>query len=186
MFIFRRNFIPSLLRLQSSKVDETLQQNTVPDPDKQHCDKLDADDIIDPLHKQTSGKIGPPHNFNKLLSVLIRSSTFALIVLETPEESTTPPEQTDEDDSEDTDSNATASCDPNMVDSSLPPIDRKQQRLSELQKLKANCKSEDLEKLKTKCEILVRDCIAGLLVQLSDADFRSMEGNVFVELSSRA
>lgn len=104
-----------------------------------------------------------------------------LHLLETPEESSTPPDEADEadeDDSEDSDSNATASCDGNMVDSSLPPVDRKQQRLSELQKLKANCKSEDLEKLKTKCEILVRDCIAGLLVQLSDTDFRSMEGNV--------
>lgn len=101
-------------------------------------------------------------------------------LLETPGESPAPPEETDEDDSEDNDSNATASCDGNLVDSSLPPVDRKQQRLSELQKLKANCKSEDLEKLKTKCEILVRDCIAGLLVQLSDTDFKSMEGNVWI------
>lgn len=62
------------------------------------------------------------------------------------------------------------------MDSALPPTDRKQQRLSELQKLKDNCKSEDLEKLKTKCELLVRDCIAGLLIQLSDTDFKSMEG----------
>lgn len=27
-----------------------------------------------------------------------------------------------------------------------------------------------------KCEILVRDCIAGLLVQLSNDDFKAMEG----------
>ena len=65
-----------------------------------------------------------------------------------------------------------------MVDSSLPPVDRKQQRLSELLKMKANCKSDDLEKLKTKCEILVRDCIAGLLVELSNDDFKNMEGEL--------
>ena len=72
--------------------------------------------------------------------------------------------------------NATAACDGNLVDSSLPPADRKEARISELQKMKANCKSEDLDKLKIRCEILVRDCIVGLLGQLSDEDFHNMEG----------
>ncbi|XP_037037652.1 uncharacterized protein LOC119075330 isoform X2 [Bradysia coprophila] len=82
-------------------------------------------------------------------------------------------EKSDED-GEETDSNTTSTCE-NLVDSSLPPVDRKQQRIAELQKMKANCKSEDLEQLKTRCEILVRNCIVGLLAQLSDEDFKNME-----------
>jgi hypothetical protein len=42
----------------------------------------------------------------------------------------------------------------NLVDSALPPVDHKQQRLSELQKLKANCKPEELQKLKLRCEVI--------------------------------
>lgn len=87
-----------------------------------------------------------------------------------------PRKKTDDEENEENDSNATSSCEGNLVDSSLPPADKKQQRLSELQKLKANCKSEEFEKLKLKCEILVRDCIAGLLLQLSNDDFKAMEG----------
>lgn len=83
----------------------------------------------------------------------------------------------DDDEADENDSNATSSsCDGNLVDSTLPPADKKQQRLTEFQRMKANCKSDDLEKLKLKCEILVRDCIAGLLVHLSNDDFKSMEG----------
>lgn len=86
----------------------------------------------------------------------------------------------DDDEADENDSNATSSsCDGNLVDSTLPPADKKQQRLTEFQRMKANCKSDDLEKLKLKCEILVRDCIAGLLVHLSNDDFKSMEGMRF-------
>lgn len=42
----------------------------------------------------------------------------------------------------------------NLVDSTMPPGDYKQHRLSELQKLKANCKPEDLQKLKLRCEVM--------------------------------
>ncbi|XP_059615290.1 uncharacterized protein LOC132260912 [Phlebotomus argentipes] len=80
----------------------------------------------------------------------------------------------DEDDESD-DGNNTSACDKNLVDSALPAIDKKQQKLSELQRLKANCKSEDLDLLKKKCEVLIRDCIAGLLVNLSQQDFKEME-----------
>lgn len=83
----------------------------------------------------------------------------------------------DDDDADESENNATSSsCDGNLVDSTLPPTDKKKQRLTEFQRLKANCKSDDLEKLKIKCEILVRDCFAGLLVHLSNDDFKSMEG----------
>ncbi|GLG98685.1 Uncharacterized protein GBIM_05293, partial [Gryllus bimaculatus] len=77
----------------------------------------------------------------------------------------------------DGDSNATADvCDnSNLVDSALPPADHKQQRISELQRLKANCRPEELHKLKLRCEIIVRDCIAGLLVNLSIQDFKEVE-----------
>lgn len=67
-------------------------------------------------------------------------------------------------------------CQNDLVDSALPSNDNKQQRIAELQKLKANCKPEELQSLKTKCEILVRDCIAGLLIQLSIKDFKEIEG----------
>lgn len=63
-----------------------------------------------------------------------------------------------------------------MVDSALPAPDNRQQRIAEFQRLKANCKPEELQKIKTKCEILVRDCIAGLLIQLSLKDFKEVEG----------
>ncbi|XP_055599360.1 uncharacterized protein LOC129748701 isoform X2 [Uranotaenia lowii] len=81
----------------------------------------------------------------------------------------------EEEDENDNDSNATSQCEQNLVDSALPPVDRKQQRLNEMQRMKANCKTEELEQLKTRCEILVRDCIVGLLVQLSVEDFKNME-----------
>ncbi|XP_058818247.1 uncharacterized protein LOC131681462 isoform X3 [Topomyia yanbarensis] len=84
-------------------------------------------------------------------------------------------DEDDEEDENDNDSNTTTQCEQNLVDSSLPPVDRKQQRLSEMQRMKANCKAEELDQLKTRCEILVRDCIVGLLVQLSLDDFKSME-----------
>lgn len=81
----------------------------------------------------------------------------------------------DEDDDSD-DANTTSSCDGNLVDAALPPVDQKQQKINEFQRMKANCKSEELEILKTRCETLVRNCIAGLLVYLSEDDFKGMEG----------
>ncbi|XP_065164647.1 uncharacterized protein [Atheta coriaria] len=67
------------------------------------------------------------------------------------------------------------SCGDDLVDSTVPVPDNRQQRIVELQKLKSNCKPEELVKLKTKCEILVRDCIASLLIQLSIKDFKEIE-----------
>ncbi|XP_066245586.1 uncharacterized protein [Euwallacea similis] len=66
-------------------------------------------------------------------------------------------------------------CQTDLVDSAFPSHNELQQRLNNIRKLKANCKPEELQKIKTKCEILVRDCIAGLLVQLSDNDFKDIE-----------
>ncbi|CAH1369305.1 unnamed protein product [Tenebrio molitor] len=66
-------------------------------------------------------------------------------------------------------------CQNDLVDSALPAPDNRQQRIAELQKLKANCKPEELQKIKTKCEILVRDCIGSLLIQLSLKDFKEVE-----------
>lgn len=92
-----------------------------------------------------------------------------------------------------------------MLNSALPPTDRKQHRLSELHKLKANCKPEQLNVIRQHCEVgiptylwlylvqdgivlvkdciadgivlqtLVQDCIAGLLMNLSEQDFREVE-----------
>lgn len=75
-------------------------------------------------------------------------------------------------------------CQNDMVDSALPALDNRQQRIAEFQKLKANCKPEELQKIKTKCEILVRDCIAGLLIQLSVKDFKEVEGKFTHIISS--
>uniref|UniRef100_A0A182MCN6 C2H2-type domain-containing protein n=1 Tax=Anopheles culicifacies TaxID=139723 RepID=A0A182MCN6_9DIPT len=84
-------------------------------------------------------------------------------------------DEDEEEEESENDSNATSQCEQNLVDSSLPPVDRKQQRLSEMQRMKANCNADEIGQLKTRCEVLVRDCIVGLLVQLSLEDFRSME-----------
>ncbi|KAL1124370.1 hypothetical protein AAG570_000999, partial [Ranatra chinensis] len=70
-----------------------------------------------------------------------------------------------------TNTNTTGDICDNLIDSSVPP----KQRISELQRLKANCKPEILQKLKIRCEMLVRDCIAGLLVNLSTQDFKDVE-----------
>lgn len=51
-------------------------------------------------------------------------------------------------------------------------------RLSDVQKLKANCKSDEIHKLKTRCEQLIRTCVASALVKLSTEDFKSMESEL--------
>ncbi|CAH1188698.1 unnamed protein product [Phyllotreta striolata] len=66
-------------------------------------------------------------------------------------------------------------CQNDLVDSALPAPDNRQQRIAEMQKLKANCKPEELQKIKTKCEVLVRDCIGGLIIKLSTKDFKEIE-----------
>lgn len=71
-------------------------------------------------------------------------------------------------------------CQNDLVDSALPPSDNRQRRLIEIQKLKANCQPEELQKIKTKCERLVRSCIASLLIHLSVKDFRDVEGDGLV------
>lgn len=57
-----------------------------------------------------------------------------------------------------------------------PPIDYKEQRILEMQRMKANCKADDLERLKTRCEVLTRNCVVGLLGQMADEEFYKMEG----------
>lgn len=87
-----------------------------------------------------------------------------------------------DDDDEEEDSEESGSCtagDKSKEDESpvpTPPLDRKQIRLAEMQRLKANCKREELEALKVKCQVLIRDCIGGLLVNLSQQEFKEMEG----------
>lgn len=56
--------------------------------------------------------------------------------------------------------------------------DSKQRRFTEMQRLKANCKTDETHKLKGRCERLIRTCIAGALVKLSVEDFKSMEGEL--------
>ncbi|XP_066582551.1 uncharacterized protein [Prorops nasuta] len=67
----------------------------------------------------------------------------------------------------------------NLVEAALPAVDKKQRRKRmHLRKLKSNCKPEELQKLKVQCEVLVRDCIAGLLTNLSLRDFQEIEGEL--------
>ncbi|KAH8273570.1 hypothetical protein KR018_001855, partial [Drosophila ironensis] len=42
-------------------------------------------------------------------------------------------------------------------------------------KARANCKPEELSKLKARCELLLRSCIGGLLLSMSDQAFKEME-----------
>uniref|UniRef100_A0A182QU16 C2H2-type domain-containing protein n=1 Tax=Anopheles farauti TaxID=69004 RepID=A0A182QU16_9DIPT len=67
----------------------------------------------------------------------------------------------------------TSNCDKN--DASSSKGDRKRSKSSGDGRSEANCNADDIGQLKTRCEVLVRDCIVGLLVQLSLEDFRSME-----------
>lgn len=67
-----------------------------------------------------------------------------------------------------------------LVDSIYPSTDQKERIITEFERKKANCKTDDLEKLQSKCQILVRDCIAGLLVELSNEDFKAMEGKALM------
>lgn len=77
-------------------------------------------------------------------------------------------EESDGDENDENENITNASCD-------APNVTRKQQKISELQRMKANCKTDEIHKLKMRCEGLVRGCIAGLLVKLSTEDFKSME-----------
>ncbi|CAH1127880.1 unnamed protein product [Ceutorhynchus assimilis] len=97
---------------------------------------------------------------------------------ETPEEAADNKDSSSSSDSADVNQQNASSnnvCQSDLVDSALPQPDNRQQRINEIQKLRANCKPEELQKIKTKCEILVRDCIAGLLIQLSVKDFKEVE-----------
>jgi len=49
-------------------------------------------------------------------------------------------------------------------------------------KARANCKPEELSKLKNRCEILLRSCIGGLLLSMSDQAFKEMEGSCTLRL----
>lgn len=53
--------------------------------------------------------------------------------------------------------------------------DRRFTRFSEIQRLKASCKNDEIHKLKGRCERLIRSCIAGALLKLSAEDFKNME-----------
>lgn len=71
------------------------------------------------------------------------------------------------------DENSESSCD------SSETIRPTTYRMTDSQRRKANCKSEEIQKMKSRCERLVRTCIAGALVQLSVEEFKSMEGENF-------
>lgn len=92
-------------------------------------------------------------------------------------------EDEEDDDEEEDDEVNNLSCDPKeggkeeeVVEEALPPLDRKQQRIADMQRMKANCKKEELDGLRAKCQVLIRDCIGGLLINLSQQEFKQMEG----------
>lgn len=51
-------------------------------------------------------------------------------------------------------------------------------RISDSQRKKASCKNEEVQKIKSRCEILIRSCIAGALANLTVEEFKNMEGEV--------
>ncbi len=65
--------------------------------------------------------------------------------------------------------------DPSNSSCEMSPADRRYNRFSEIQRLKANCKNDNIQKVKSRCEGLIRTCIASALVQLSVEDFKNME-----------
>ncbi|KAL2714900.1 uncharacterized protein V1478_014598 [Vespula squamosa] len=84
-----------------------------------------------------------------------------------------------EDDEEGEDGEEDDDDEENLVEAALPAVDKRQRRRRmHLRKLKSNCKPEELQKLKLQCEILVRDCIAGLLANLSIREFQEIEGEL--------
>lgn len=85
-------------------------------------------------------------------------------------------EEEDEEDEQKSNKNHSSS-DQNV--NPLPADELKHQKISEMQRMKANCKTDDIDKLKYKCESLVRDCIASLLVHLSSEDFKTLEGKLY-------
>lgn len=52
----RKNFLPSLLRLQSSQIDDMSPLNTQADPEKPHCDNIDTVENNDSSHGATNSK----------------------------------------------------------------------------------------------------------------------------------
>ncbi|XP_076765263.1 uncharacterized protein LOC143432473 isoform X4 [Xylocopa sonorina] len=88
-------------------------------------------------------------------------------------------EEEEEEDEEEEEEDEDEDDEENLVEAALPAVNKKQRRKGlHLRKLKANCKPEELQKLKLQCEILVRDCIAGLLTNLSVLDFQEIEGEL--------
>ncbi|XP_055299588.1 uncharacterized protein LOC129567071 isoform X3 [Sitodiplosis mosellana] len=146
-----RHFLPSLLRQNSDEpVHSNDNCNAETNECLRHCDNsmgCDRDEVKDGASDSKTNAEQQEKKAN-------------------PEES---------DNSEESDCNATSSGDETIVDSSLPPVDKKKQRITEFQRMKANCKPDELEQLQQKCQMLVRDCVAGLLVQLSNDDFKAME-----------
>lgn len=61
-------------------------------------------------------------------------------------------------------------------DSACENISEKINQRSNLKRSKANCKTEEIHKLKSHCEKLIRTCTAASLAKLSIEDFKSMEG----------
>ncbi|XP_011207728.1 uncharacterized protein LOC105229266 isoform X2 [Bactrocera dorsalis] len=60
---------------------------------------------------------------------------------------------------------------PNQPDNSSTPKNEN----GNIQKTRSSCKAEELNKLKLQCEFLVRSCISGLLLTMTDQMFKEME-----------
>ncbi|KAL5279390.1 hypothetical protein ACFFRR_003786 [Megaselia abdita] len=59
-----------------------------------------------------------------------------------------------------------------------PTADATIENYINMSKIKASCQSEELAKLKTKCEFLVRSCVGSLLLRMSDEKFKEMEAEL--------
>jgi hypothetical protein len=67
--------------------------------------------------------------------------------------------------------------DENTTENENNVLCEKDPRASEIHRSsKANCKAEEISKLKNRCEKLIRSCIAASLVKLTVEEFKLMEG----------
>jgi DNA-binding NarL/FixJ family response regulator len=64
------------------------------------------------------------------------------------------------------------------------PGDMRYNRFSEIQRLKAGCKHEDIHKLKNRCERLIRTCISNALTKLSIEDFKNLESEFQINIKT--
>lgn len=97
---------------------------------------------------------------------------------ESPDQSKSDP-STQADDSKNDSNKEEQKVNVNSSTDDSPTADATIENYINMSKIKASCQSEELAKLKTKCEFLVRSCVGSLLLKMSDEKFKEMEGEFY-------